>query len=210
MVSGFADFIAQMVMLVPAYLVAITVHEYMHAWTATFLGDPTPRREGRFTLNPFAHIDWLGLFALIFIRIGWARPVPFNPSYFRRRMLGVLATAFAGPLANFIAAFVCICCVHLFEHITLPWALLLAIRQILLAIALVNISLGVFNFIPVPPLDGGHLTDELLRDKAPQVMEFLHNYGIIIVLLLMALEPVRALFTIAVYAISGLMHYIVM
>ena len=130
-------------------LIGIDVHEFMHAWVANYLGDPTPGRAGRLSLNPFAHLDPVGTLALLFIGIGWGKPVPINPNNFKNPRLGSALTSIAGPLTNFLLAD----------------ALLLIFRfgglsastiqgRVILAIAFYNLLLMVFNLIPIPPLDG--------------------------------------------------------
>ncbi|MBE3589692.1 MAG: site-2 protease family protein [Firmicutes bacterium] len=172
---------------VPGLLFALSFHEYAHAWMATRLGDPTPRAAGRLTLNPFAHVDWLGLIMLWVARFGWARPVPVDPRYFARPRSGMLWTALAGPAANAIAA------------VASAWLLVRADRllgdaagaadavRIILYLSLVyNVSLAIFNLIPVPPLDGSRILGSLLPPRAAWRYQQIEPYGWLVLLLLVA------------------------
>jgi Zn-dependent protease len=161
------DLLAGVKILIPLVL-SLTVHEFAHAWSASRLGDDTAARLGRLTLNPLAHIDPIGtlLLPLLGVPFGWARPVPVNPARFRRgiRMsTGMMITAAAGPLANVVLAVLC----------TVGYGLLLrfasaaampgsGVRELLLITIQLNISLAIFNLIPVPPLDGSRVVDGLM------------------------------------------------
>jgi Zn-dependent protease len=150
-------------------LLSLTVHEWAHAWSAFRLGDDTASREGRFTLNPIAHIDPIGTLLLPLltnIPFGWAKPVPINPARFRRDVTmstGTMTTAAAGPISNVVLAVICALiagAILRFQPDLLPadgglWALLS------LAIIL-NVNLAVFNFLPIPPLDGSRVVEGLL------------------------------------------------
>lgn len=141
--------------VVIAFFLAITVHEFMHAWTANYLGDPTPGRAGRVTLNPVAHIDPVGTILLPAILIlagsrvvfGYAKPVPINPNNFQNPRLGSALTAIAGPMANFLLA-------AFFAIILKFTGFDFALRELFFDIVLINLGLMIFNLIPIPPLDG--------------------------------------------------------
>jgi Zn-dependent protease len=138
-----------------AFVTALTVHEAAHAYTALFLGDPTAKMAGRTTLNPGAHLDLFGTFFLLLVGFGWGRPVPVNLNNFRHPALGNIVTSLAGPLSNLIFAFV----------LALPANFLPeneALMTFLTTGMYVNIILAVFNLIPIPPLDGGHVVAEFL------------------------------------------------
>lgn len=139
--------------VVIALVLAFTVHEYAHAWMCFELGDPTAKYEGRLTLNPLVHIEWLvaGLIVLSFIMtgvpFGWGKPVQFDSDNFRRPFRDAALVAFAGPLANFI----------LVAFLVVPLALMPDVPYLKSFLALlcgVNLSLGLFNLLPCPPLDG--------------------------------------------------------
>ena len=157
---------------IPGILVAITFHEFAHAKVADMLGDDTPRREGRISLNPLAHIDPVGFLMLVFVHFGWGKPVEINPTNFNRKrsMTAQEAiVAFAGPLMNIIVAI--ILTIILFAVVTFAPAFCLTTAGSLVVIAIqmaisVNIGLGVFNLVPLPPLDGSKILIHFLPYKA--------------------------------------------
>jgi Zn-dependent protease len=137
-----------------AILIALSAHEFSHALAATQLGDPTAKCLGRLTLNPLAHVDSLGLLALIMVGFGWGKPVPYNTMYLRDRRWGPVLIAFAGPAMNLAIAVA----LGLLLRVLLPSLgegnLLV---QFLLLSVFLNLSLMLFNLIPIPPLDGSKL-----------------------------------------------------
>ena len=100
--------ISTLIYVVPAILISVTLHEMAHGYVSYKLGDPTPKLDGRLSLNPLRHLDFFGTLALLFAGFGWARPVRVDPSYYKDPKSGMVWTAFAGPLANFLLSFVCI------------------------------------------------------------------------------------------------------
>lgn len=157
-----------------ALLVAAPLHELAHAYTADRLGDPTPRRSGRLTLNPLAHLDPLGTILLLVAGFGWAKPVPIDPGYFPDWRRGIILVSAAGPLANVILAFL----------FGLPFklgvVLPLLVGHLLATLVLVNAILAVFNLIPVPPLDGSKILIGLLPPHLSLAYARLQNYGVLI------------------------------
>jgi Zn-dependent protease len=153
-------------------LLAITVHEFGHAFAAYKLGDDTPLRQGRLTLNPMDHVDPLGIAMLLFAHIGWGKPVQVNPRNYNRNISVEKADAivsFAGPLMNFITAtiFALIYCALLkfaqaFISTNIGYIIILIVRSIVT----LNIGLGVFNMIPLPPLDGSKIFLPILPRNA--------------------------------------------
>ena len=176
-----AAFLQRLVLQVPALLIAVTVHELAHALVADRLGDPTARSLGRVTLNPLPHIDPLGALAFVLAGFGWAKPVPVNAQYFKNPLRDMSWVAVAGPIANFLAAFAAL-------------VLLLALRpagvlpeaglRVLSYVYTFNLVLGIFNLIPLPPLDGGHFLPYLLPRGAASALHGLERYGMIILLVL--------------------------
>lgn len=148
-------------LLLPIVLVSLTLHELGHAWVAWKLGDPTAKERGRLTLNPLVHLDPLGtlmfgLTALLAnLPFGWARPVPVNPRYFRRAKEGMAIVAAAGPAMNFAIALVCLGVVR---HVELSDQAF----EVLEKAWIVNIVLGLFNLIPLPPLDGSRIVGAVM------------------------------------------------
>ena len=188
-----ASFFQTVMVLLPPFLIALTVHEFSHAAVATFFGDPTSKRMGRLTLNPLKHIDPIGMLCLFLFRIGWAKPVQFDPRYFKRPKLYAVLTAFAGPLSNFVMVWIAHVCMFYFH----PTGFLLHMFKLT---AYINTMLGVFNLVPIPPLDGSHLLDALFIEKIPEVIWWLRRYSIFIILLLFYLPQVRMAFISAIMA----------
>ena len=179
-----------LVLTVPGVLIAITFHEFAHAFAADKLGDDTPRMEGRLSLNPFDHLDPIGSLLLLFAGFGWGKPVHVNPRNYSRKMSmekGEAIVSIAGPLMNFILAilFTIITAITLkvtgssIIFIDNQMAMLASnqttniIIQILVTTVVINVGLGVFNLIPLPPLDGSKVIMPLLPYKAKQF--FINN-----------------------------------
>lgn len=161
-----------LILTLPGVIVAITFHEFAHAFVADKLGDDTPRRQGRLNLNPLSHIDPVGFFMLIFAHFGWGKPVEINPANFnRKRSMSAqeALVALAGPVMNLIIAIVLT--IILFAITTFTPTFILSTTGMLIGITLqmaisVNIGLGVFNLIPLPPLDGSKILMHFLPYNA--------------------------------------------
>lgn len=161
-----------LLLTLPGVIIAITFHEFAHAFAADKLGDDTPRNQGRLTLNPLAHIDPFGFLMLIFVHFGWGKPVEINPRNFKRnRSMSAqeAIVALAGPLMNLILAIVLT--IILFAIVTFAPSFVLTTVGYLILIALrmaisVNIGLGVFNLVPLPPLDGSKILMHFLPYNA--------------------------------------------
>ena len=165
--------IFDLILSVPAVLLAITVHEFGHAFAAYKLGDDTPLRQGRLSLNPFDHVDPLGLAMLLFAHIGWGKPVQIDPRNYNRNISVEKADAivsFAGPLMNFITAIVfalIYCAIMKFAGAVFVMSKIgIIIVSIIIYIITMNIGLGVFNLIPLPPLDGSKIFLPILPHNA--------------------------------------------
>jgi len=166
-----SSFLVSGVMKVIPLVLSLTVHEFAHAWSAWKLGDDTAMRQGRLTLNPLVHIDPIGslLLPLMGIPFGWAKPVPVNPAAFRRDVSmsrGMMITAAAGPLSNVVLALLC----TVTYGLSLRWApgFMLAnpgVEALLGTMIVMNISLALFNMLPVPPLDGSRVLEGLLPTR---------------------------------------------
>ena len=144
--------------IVPAALIAIMLHEIAHGLVSYWLGDPTPKRQGRLSLNPLKHLDPVGTICLILFHVGWAKPVVVNPDYYKKRKLGMALVALAGPLTNFIVAIVSMIIIgFILKFANSSLAIFDIINTFLLILAIINIGLGVFNLIPIPPLDGSKI-----------------------------------------------------
>lgn len=163
-------------------IIAMVCHEYAHARVAVALGDFTPRLMGRLTLNPMAHIDPIGLLMMFLVHFGWAKPVTVNPTNFRNYKRDDMIVSFAGPAANFIIAFIAMFTIALL--VSLGIQLTEGTRLVLWLIVIYNINFGIFNLIPLPPLDGSHILMHLLPYELGQrYMEF-SRYSFLIFLVI--------------------------
>jgi Zn-dependent protease len=157
--------------------VAITVHEFAHAWRATKAGDPTPRSQGRLSLNPIAHYDPIGTTLFLLFGFGWAKPVPVNPYLFRHPRRDEIMVSLWGPLANFITA--AVLAIPLRLGVAGPYTVALA------SIVQLQLLLAVFNLIPIYPLDGSHILTALLPLQQARRLEVVYRqYGIFLVMAL--------------------------
>ena len=184
------SFVTEILLLAPPLLFALTIHELAHGLVAASLGDPTARLAGRLTLNPLKHLDPLGTLAFFLIKFGWAKPVPVNPAYFRRPRQDMLWVALAGPLSNLLLALVSALLVKLLQPLlqiapgALTQAIVLPLAAMLVASVWINLVLAVFNFLPVPPLDGGRILAGLLPEGMARGLRRVEPYGFVLVLLL--------------------------
>lgn len=168
--------ITEWIVKIPVLLFAITIHEYAHGRAALWLGDPTAKQMGRLSLNPLPHIDPFGAICLFLFNFGWAKPVPVNPGYFKEVRRGIIIMSLAGPLANIGAA---LAAGLLIRYLFLPWDLY---RTLLIYTLIMNIGLGLFNLIPVPPLDGSHVLENVLPAHAAQKYREIGRYGPMVIL----------------------------
>ncbi len=149
------EYLKEMLYIVPAILLAITGHEFAHGFVSYRLGDPTPKREGRLSLNPLAHLDLVGTLCLLLFGMGWAKPVQINPASYKNRRVGTVLVSLAGPFMNYLMAFA--------GMLLFAWAASEGHDGIwFLYLASINVGLGTFNLIPIPPLDGSHVLEELV------------------------------------------------
>ena len=172
-----------------AIIVGLTFHEFSHAAVATLQGDQTARSQGRLTLNPVVHLDPLGTIALLIAGLGWARPTPVTPTRLRYRRLGMVLVGLAGPAANFVIALVSAIALRIVEPAagaTLDGNFSV---KLLSYLVIWNVLLGVFNLLPIPPLDGSTLLTVLLPPSRQNIVRFLDQYGIFLLLGLLILAP---------------------
>ncbi len=185
------DFITELIILAPPLLLALTLHEFAHGVVAYRLGDPTAQRAGRLTLNPLSHLDPIGTIAFFLIKIGWAKPVPVNPVYFRNPRQDMLWVAMAGPVTNLGLAVVSAIAAKAVWFIAevMPYsiaaeAILVPFSHMLVASVWINLVLCIFNFLPIPPLDGSRILTGLLPDRlAASYLQF-ERFGFILILIL--------------------------
>jgi Zn-dependent protease len=173
--------LTQTIQIIPAAVIGLTVHEFSHAYMAYRLGDDTAKNDGRISLNPMKHIDWLGFFLIIMAGFGWAKPVMFNPYNLKHKHRDEILISIAGPLSNLILAILFFGIAHVLYIFPYFQADLIGLQAVNL-IALwgtINLGLFVFNLIPLPPLDGSHVYLTYVKDIDVRLMENLYKYGTI-------------------------------
>jgi len=169
-----------MLINLPAIIIAITFHEVAHGYAAEAMGDDTAARAGRLTLNPIKHIDPLGLLSMILFRFGWAKPVPINPNNFKDRKKGVLLVSLSGCGTNLILAFISLAVITVVQGFASP-----LLNQILYSFYIYNLIFGIFNLLPIPPLDGSHVLEQFLPLRARMVYNRYARYGMFVLILLL-------------------------
>lgn len=181
------NFLEGTVARVLAVLLCLTVHETCHGMAAYTLGDPTARDRHRLSLNPLRHIDWLGLAMMLAVGFGWAKPVPVDPRYFKKPKQGMALTALAGPVSNLLLALLA---VFLSRELYargawMPMGIRVSLFQFLLyTLAPLSIGLGLFNLLPIPPLDGSKVLGAFLPDRAFFGLMRYERYGMFLLLAL--------------------------
>lgn len=171
------------IVFVVILILSVVIHELAHGYAADKMGDPTPGLAGRLTLNPLAHLDWLGSVILPTFLVlsgapfvlGWAKPVPFNPNYLQNKRWGGALVALAGPVSNIVLAGIFSIFLHFGDFS--PF-----ITSFFAGIVMVNIVLALFNLVPIPPLDGHHILFALLGNRFMQMQNFLKQYSMILVI----------------------------
>lgn len=163
--------IAEWIIRIPVLLFAITIHEYAHGKIALSLGDPTAKNAGRLTFNPISHIDPFGAICLFLFNFGWAKPVPVDIRFFKNIRRDTVLMSLGGPMANMAAAFVT---GMIIRHFLFPWEVYV---KVLVYMLMMNIGLGLFNLLPIPPLDGSHVLENILSPRASQKYREFGRYG---------------------------------
>lgn len=171
-----------LIVFVVSLLIALTVHEFAHAWVADYLGDPTARLQGRISLNPLVHLDPIGTLFMAFFGFGWGKPVQFDPFNLQNPRKDAALISLAGPASNIIVSIILSIVLRSFIFFNLPYVT--AIGLIISIFITTNLSLGLFNLIPVHPLDGFKIMGGILSRK--QAMEWyqLERYGMLFLILL--------------------------
>lgn len=179
-------FVQEFAILAPAFLLAITVHEFAHGYVAFRLGDPTAERQGRLTLNPLKHLDLFGVLAFFLMKIGWAKPVPVDSRYFKEPRRDLLWVSLAGIGANCGLAVGCGVLVRLLAALAgrVPMFFLYPFLRMLVAGVWINLMLAIFNLLPIPPLDGSKVLASLLPPRAGASYAKLEPFGFFLLLAL--------------------------
>lgn len=188
--------IYELVLLIPVLLLSLSLHEFMHGYVSYRLGDPTPKAQGRLTLNPLAHLDPIGSLVLVLTRrFGWAKPVPINPNYYKKPRQGMMLVSLAGPGANFFLAILFALIARtigffgsgsLLQLQMSGYGNLVQTFVMFFQLAIIiNLSLACFNLLPVPPLDGSKILMGILPPKFDKYIRKLEGpYGMILLLIL--------------------------
>ena len=159
--------ISDIIYLAIGVILSMSIHEVAHGLVSYWMGDPTAKLEGRLSLNPFKHIDWAGLVCLLFFGFGWAKPVPIDSRYYKDAKTGIIWTSFAGPVANFLLSFICVFLFYALYKFA-PQLIFTAagnfISSVLSYTGLISTGFGIFNLIPIPPLDGSKVVFSFLPD----------------------------------------------
>lgn len=175
------DRIIQLLIIAPPILFALTVHEYAHGRMALRFGDPTARDAGRLTLNPLSHLDPIGTLMLFIVHLGWAKPVPINPYYFRHPKKDIIWVSLAGPGANILTAFACGLVMRLIHplsgYLEMGSSFLGILSMMVMYGMMINLVLAFFNLIPLPPLDGSKILMGLLPIEYENQMMQLERIG---------------------------------
>lgn len=202
--------IVEMVTFLPAILIALTFHEYAHGKVADLLGDSTPYYQGRLSLNPLAHIDWIGFIMLLVFHFGWAKPVQVNPFNFRKTGVkkGMMLVSLAGPGMNVLLAVIGMILLRLLVPFQFSETGNIFIRLVD-PLVWINLVLAVFNLIPLPPLDGSKILAGLLPDAGAQAVYSLEQYGPIILLLLIFTGAVGTILVPVVSFLYNILYTIV-
>lgn len=182
-------------------LLCLTVHETCHGLAAYALGDPTAKRMKRLSFNPLHHIDWLGLASMVICGFGWAKPVPVDMRYFRKPKTGMAVTALAGPASNFLLALALLFGASVIFRAEPAGAAMAWLFYFFINTAVLSIGLGLFNLIPIPPLDGSKVLFSFLPERAYYVLMRYERYGMALLLLLVWLDVGSSALSNGIYAV---------
>ncbi|HEX21178.1 MAG TPA: site-2 protease family protein [Actinobacteria bacterium] len=163
-------------LIIPALVISVTFHEFMHGFVSSRLGDPTPKQAGRLTLNPLRHLDLLGSIMIFLVNFGWGKPMPINPTYYKNPRRGTMYVSLAGPLSNFFIAGVTVLIMRAANFTTAGF-----LSTSLYYLAVISVFLGVFNLIPVPPLDGSKILAAFMPRNLLPAYYSMERYGIAII-----------------------------
>ncbi len=163
----FPDHLDVLVILIPVLVFALCFHEFSHAFVAYLLGDDTAEKQGRLTLNPLAHLDFMGSMMILFVGFGWAKPVPVNPLNLRDKRTGMIKVAFAGPASNLLLALICGIVIRLINYYNI--SIDESVGSALYLFLFINIALAIFNLLPIAPLDGSQIFGSIISRKNPEL-----------------------------------------
>lgn len=191
--------------LLPGILLAVSLHEFAHGWVSWKLGDPTPKREGRLSINPLRHLDPAGAVCMLLFRMGWAKPVMINPWYYKNKKAGIVMVSLAGPLMNVLTGAISIFILAWMDVAAYTGALKVTavietVYIMLYYFSQLSINLAVFNLIPLPPLDGSKILGTFLPDSLMDWFERNSNYCMILLMVALYLgfldQPISAAYNV--------------
>lgn len=196
------------ILMLPGIIIGLSFHEFAHAWVSDKLGDPTPRRQGRVTINPLAHIDWMGFLALLLVGFGWGKPVQIDPGYYKHRRRDEFLVSIAGVTMNLLLAIIFAiparAMVRAFSGVAAS-DLVYNIYLMLFYIVSINVVLMIFNLIPCPPLDGWGIITQIFRLDRYSWWYKVYQYGTWILLALIILNVTDLILTPLVSLIVGVL-----
>ncbi len=196
------------ILMLPGIIIGLSFHEFAHAWVSDRLGDPTPRRQGRVTVNPLAHIDWIGFLALLLVGFGWGKPVQIDPSYYKNRRRDEFLVGIAGVTMNLLIAVIfsipARAIVRAFSGAAAS-DLIYNIYLMIFYVVSINVVLMVFNLIPCPPLDGWGILTQIFRLDRYSWWYKVYQYGTWILLALIVFNVTDLILTPLVSLIVGVL-----
>lgn len=196
------------ILTLPGIILGLSMHEFAHAWMSNKLGDPTPKRQGRLTINPLAHIDWVGFAALLLVGFGWGRPVEIDPRYYKHTRRDEFLVAIAGVTMNLILAVLLSFPTRALEsayYTTGGSVLIENLYYIFMYAVMINLVLMIFNLIPCPPLDGWNIITQIFKLDRHEWWYKVYQYGTWILLALIVLNVTDMIITPAVSSLMRLL-----
>ena len=205
-----ADIILNKILMLPGIIIGLSFHEFAHAWVSDKLGDPTPRRQGRVTINPLAHIDWIGFLALLLVGFGWGKPVQIDPSYYKNRRRDEFLVGIAGVTMNLLLAVIFSIPARMIVKAfsgAAPSDLVYNVYLMIFYVVSINVVLMIFNLIPCPPLDGWGIITQIFRLDRYSWWYKVYQYGTWILLALIVFNVTDRIITPLVSTLLGILLY---
>ena len=196
--------------MLPGIIIGLSFHEFAHAWVSDKLGEPTPRRQGRVTINPLAHIDWIGFLALLLVGFGWGKPVQIDPSYYKNRRRDEFLVGIAGVTMNLLLAVIFSIPARMIVKAfsgAAPSDLVYNVYLMIFYVVSINVVLMIFNLIPCPPLDGWGIITQILRLDRYSWWYKVYQYGTWILLALIVFNVTDRIITPLVSTLLGILLY---